>query len=67
MPKFSMWTIPKDSWEKAIALENIEITTEAKRCVLQAIETTNVERNISDRIRPFETQIDAESLAKTIA
>jgi len=69
MPKtaYSIWTIPRTSWDESTELEAVEVSTEATERVSKAIQDAKDSRDNQDRIRPFETPINIETLSKAVS
>ena len=60
--KFSIWTIPKESWTERSDLEALKVTQEA----VERLKRDFSEETLEERVRPFRTPVTQESLSKSV-
>jgi len=60
--KFSIWSIPKESWSSRAELEELKLTEEAVEQFKREFSQDAVE----ERVRPFRTPVTQETLSKLV-
>ena len=59
--KYSIWTIPKESWRQRADLDSAQVTPES----IEAFKNRKSEPS-DDRIKQFETRTPGETFSKTV-